>query len=420
MRRVTVGEDLVLEHVDRAADLWQARAALVRSRVHGLQDLAELDGRIRAHLHGAVVAGPAGWSVERWPTSSRPQMAFVALVVAGLLGRRDWIEDVVSHYDSPEAESALISGLGWLPWKGIHRMVDDWLGYHGPRWRALGIAAAIAHRRDPRSAIDRGLMDDDPRVLRQAIRACGVFGRRALHLTLLAVANGASDDVRRRVATALVALGDRQGPIFLWETARRLEGDAALEAAELAVRQISIAKARQWLDEVSGCPRLRRLAVVAATATRSQDCAHHLVAGLDHPETAALATYGFATVFGLNSYAVESAVPEARSADPELPQPDVSAVRQWWAESEPRFDSQTRWQGGHRFSLAVANEVLIYGVQHERRLAAVDLQLDGESSLPFEVDAPGWRQRPGLGLAPSNPPGPSAQRGGRGPNSSMH
>ncbi len=420
MRRLTVGEDLVLEHADRAADLWQARTALIRSRVHGLRDLAELDSRIRAHLHGVVVAGPQGWSVERWPISTRPQMAFVALVVAGLLGRRDWIEDVVSHYDGLDAEPALISGLGWLPWKGIHRMVDDWLGYHGPRWRALGIAAATAHRRDPRSATDRGLMDDDPRVLRQAIRACGVFGRRALRLTLLAVASDAPDDVRREVATALMALGDARASIFLWEVACRLHGNAALEAAELAVRRLPIVKARRWLDGVSSCPSLRRFVVAAATATRSRDCAHHLVAGLDHPQTAALATYGFATVFGLNPYAVESGAREARPADPELPQPDVLAVRQWWAESESRFDSRTRWQGGHRFSPAVAREVLIQGVQHERRLAAVDLQIVGEPSLPFEVDAPGWRQRSGLGLTPSNLAALATHQRRCGFNSSTH
>ncbi len=412
MGPVEASADLVLEHVDRAASLWKARSVIVRSRVHGLWDLATLDHRIRAHLHGAVVAGPGCWTVDRWPVSRRPQMAFVAMAVAGLMGDRDRIEDVVQHYDDPAAEPALISGLGWLPWERVAPLLEDWLGYHAPRWRALALAAAVAHRRDPRAAIDRGLLDGDRRVQRHAIRACGVFGRRSLVPTLVALASEPNDDVRCQVATALVRLGQDFARILLWEAALRLGSEASLEAAEHAVRQLPVETARRWIDNTSGDPRLRRHVLVAAAATGSPRCVHHLLAGLDDPKTAALATYGLATVFGLNPYAVEAGTPVEEQSETELPEPDAATVRQWWDESKSRFDPHLRWQGGQPRSAVVFRELLLRGVQHERRLAAYDL-FEGRaaSALPFEVDAPGWCQLSRLGWGQSTGrPGPRSPK----------
>ncbi len=328
-------------------------------------------------------------------------MAFVAIVVAGQLGNRDWIENVVEHYDDPEAEPALISGLGWLPWERVSPLLDDWLVYHAPRWRALGLAAAIAHRRDPRGAIDRGLLDDDPRARGQAIRGCRAFGRRCLVPTLLAVASEADDATRCRAATALVALGQDYARILLWQVALRLTGEMAIEAVEVAIRWLSVDKANSWIEAACRSPQHRMHALVAAAATGSPVCAHHMLNALDDPYTAALAMYGLSTAFGLNPYAVEAAEAVAEGhADPGLPYPDVSSVYQWWAESAGQFDPRHRWLAGQVVSPVVLRQVLVHGVQHQRRLAARDLQRSSQGALSFEVDAPGWYQLSRLGLSP--------------------
>ena len=56
-------EDIIIQHAEDAAFLWLLRDAAVTQPHYDLDDLAELDNRVEAHLDGLRIAGDAGWEI---------------------------------------------------------------------------------------------------------------------------------------------------------------------------------------------------------------------------------------------------------------------------------------------------------------------------------------------------------------------
>ncbi|MEX1368234.1 MAG: hypothetical protein AB1Z98_34205 [Nannocystaceae bacterium] len=391
------GEDIVDEHLECVASHWRERTVVVRSRIHDLVDLLRLDDQLRANLDGVVAAGELGWELACHRAGSRePGRVFGMVAVAGLRGDRDGLEAAVAPMLQDDAQwPPMISALGWLPGPVVSPIIDDWLEYDGPRWRALGLAASVAQRRDPRGAVDRGLLDHDPYVLRHAVRAAEVFGRRTLIETLRTLRGGRG--LRFVVARALLVLGDDDGAANLWSYA--LERKARAEpAAELAIRHVPLAAARRWIDAAARISAFDRLVVVGAAATGSPCMVPRLLAALHAPAVAALAGYGLQVMLGLDLDATGLAIEPLSTDDAELPYPDAAGVERWWHEHRARFNGDHRYLQGRRLRPSTLREALLEGPQHVRRVAAHDLyRLRVGHGLPFEVDAPAWRQRRWLG-----------------------
>lgn len=386
-------DDIVIEHARRASMLWNRRHESVRSRLDSLGDRVRLDDELRAHLDGLFAAGDQGWVLAGMthPSSDAGRM-FTLVVLAGLHKDRDYVEDLIARCDLETLGPAIISALGWLRPRLVRSLLSDWLDYDRPQWRLLSLAGHVAHRIDPRAAIDRGLLDDDPGVRRQAIRACGVFGRRALAPMLRALHDDASEDAGFVVARSLLQLGELDGPERLWEHALD-GGDLGEHAAELAVRVVPVPLADRWLRNAACSPALGRVVVVAAARTGSPTCVPYLLDALEDPERAALAGYGLKTMLGLDIEGEGLETEPQSDNDLDLPYPDVEGVQAWWEDTRPIFERGSRWFLG-RPGLRGARRALRRGSQRLRALAAHDLHLgcDGQA-VPFEVDAPAWRQQ---------------------------
>lgn len=392
-----VGEDIVLEHLEWVASGWLERSMVVRSRIHDLVDLLRIDERLRANLDGIAAAGELGWELAYHRARSREAgRVFGVVAVAGFRSDRDGLEAAVApmlHDDSQWPP--MISALGWLPGPIISPIIDDWLEYDGPRWRALGLAASVAQRRDPRGAVDRGLLDHDPYVLRHAVRAAEVFGRRTLIPTLRTLRG--EPELRFVVARALLVLGDDDGAANLWSYALE-QNEHAESAAELAIRRVPLTTARRWVDTAARISAFDRLVIVGATATASPCMVPRLLAALHAPAVAALAGYGLQVMLGLDLDATGLAIEPLSDDDVELPYPDTAGVERWWHEHRARFHREHRYIRGRRLGPSALREALLDAPQHVRRLAAHDLYwFRMGHGLPFEPDAPAWRQQRWLG-----------------------
>lgn len=302
------------------------------------------------------------------------------------------METVVANHPHHVHEAALISALGWLQPRVVYPIVQDWLGYDGPRWRALALAAHVAHRLDPRTAIDRGLLDGDPRVQLQAVRACGVFGRRSLVPTLRGLHDVATAPLRFAVARSLLQLHQRDAPDLLWECA--LEGGERAEtAAELALREMSRGEARRRLDVAVRRPSLARVALVGAAATGDPAFAELLLDAVEDVELGGIAASGLHAMFGLEQESRGVAIAGGRDWGTDPPVPDAEHVRGRWTRVRDRFDTGQRWLLGRPRGPEAMRCALRCAPQRLRALVAHDLhRWRGGQSVPFEVDAPEWRQ----------------------------
>ena len=76
-------QTVITQHAEEAAFLWLLRDAAVLAPHYDLNDLAELDQRVAAHLDGLRSAGDAGWElVKQELTWEEVGEVFAAAVLA--------------------------------------------------------------------------------------------------------------------------------------------------------------------------------------------------------------------------------------------------------------------------------------------------------------------------------------------------
>ena len=61
--KLPVIADIISQHAEEASFLWLLRDNAVRDPHYSLEDLAELDERVEAHVDGLRIAGEAGWEI---------------------------------------------------------------------------------------------------------------------------------------------------------------------------------------------------------------------------------------------------------------------------------------------------------------------------------------------------------------------
>jgi uncharacterized protein (TIGR02270 family) len=83
------------------------------------------------------------------------------------------------------------------------------------------------------------------------------------------------------------------------------------------------------------------------------------------------------------------------SIDPDegFPWPDVTKVEKWWAANSSRFQKGTRYFMGAPVTREHCIDVLKYGYQRQRILAAHYLCLLEPGTPLFNTSAPAWRQQ---------------------------
>ena len=102
--------DIVEEHLEEADFLWQQRENALKDRAYTLNDLAELEERLLAHLDGLVLAEKDGWDLLQ-PKLADGEVgevfaaAFVALE-SGDAARVDQVRKVFA-----EAEGDVLDGI---------------------------------------------------------------------------------------------------------------------------------------------------------------------------------------------------------------------------------------------------------------------------------------------------------------------
>ena len=126
LTNITVIESIVEQHAEEAAFLWLLRDAAVQAPHYSLNDLADLDERVEAHIDGLRVAGDAGWSIcVNALEQEESGEVFAAAVLAFESGQDQRIEMVLeAAATEPELSRGLIFALGWLRFDQVKEHID--------------------------------------------------------------------------------------------------------------------------------------------------------------------------------------------------------------------------------------------------------------------------------------------------------
>lgn len=408
--------DIISQHAEEAAFLWLLRSDAAYAPHYSLEDLAELDDRVEAHLDGLRIAGEAGWNACKeelaWEEAGE---VFAASAVAMQSESDEWYYTVLEAASNTTEEArGFISALGWLSYERAKPYIERLLDAESAVLRYLGLAGSALHRQDPGPALARGLSASNDRLRTRALKAVGELGRRDLLRPLHAHLQTEDPNCQFYAAWSAARLGESRAVAALIE---HVETESAYRerALDLALRRLPHQRALDIVHQLDAQQEHQRLAVKGAGAIGDPALIPWLIEKMAVPELARVAGESFSLITGVDiAYEdLEGEGPDGFEAGPtddpedenvdmdsdeDLPWPDPERIAAWYAQHRRAYRDGTRYFLGQPLSEPGLQEALRTATQRQRAAAALELGLLHPDQPLFEVRAPGFRQQQVLGL----------------------
>jgi uncharacterized protein (TIGR02270 family) len=404
--------EIVEQHAEEAAFLWHLRGIAARAPHYSLQNMADLDLRVEAHLDGLRAAGDSGWELclANAASGGAPEV-FVASILAFQSADDHRIGKMLDlARKSPLLASGIGLALGWLAPEEARPHIERLLTITDPTEQMVGLTAAARHKVDPGSAAEAAAWSVDKLLRRSAYHAAAFLGRvfgdprRDL----------ASEDLELRFAAARLGTLMRD-PASLQALQTGLWKDAqnSREAAELSSRASDLGAIRmKWQEFLKADDS--RAAIRVAGSSGDIYYMDWLSETLDDLKLCRLSGEAITIIAGvdLDTSAFRARRPKDYESKPSddpkdqdvsmdeddgLPWPNSSAVREWWTKNRSRYTIGIRYLLGNPMTQEWLQQVLRQGKQRQRAASATELALRNPGAGLFNFDAPGWRQKEDLG-----------------------
>ena len=410
-------EDVIEEHAEEAAFLWQQRDSAVRDPDFDLDDIMEWDERVDAHLDGLLIAGEAGWEHTAGLGFDEPGEFFTGLWLAIALGKAPQITELLVLAEAnPEAHRGLISALGWLQPDKLQGVVKSLLGSGNPHHQRIGIGACAVHRVNPGAGLEIALQSEHPALRARGLKAIGELGLAGKLSDAESNLDHAEDECRFWASWSAGLLGSEKA-IDNLKSFARIAGPRRRQAVELVIKLIPHKAAHNWIRELAAQPEGLRWALMSAGYLGDPFYLEPLMKQFPSEEVGRVAGEAFEHITGLNIYEqsleiIPEVTPisenenwdeESDEDDPMLPDddealvmPDPDKMAAWYRDNHARFSPGQRLICGEPLSERQLQQVLSSGQQRQRRSAAIELAIAKRGTPLFEVRAPGRRQKNSL------------------------
>jgi uncharacterized protein (TIGR02270 family) len=418
---MTVIAQVVDQHVEEAAILWLRRDCAVEEPHFKLEDVAQLDGQLDAHLDGMRIAEAdspgAGWQAcERELKWNGPGEVFPAAILAWESNDPERIERVMqAARKSHECFRVLVSSLGWLADEQAHPQIERLLAHADPFEQRVGIAACAVRGRYPGKVLDRAVASRDPFLQTRALAAVGELARHDLLPAAKLAIDSPAAEVRVAAAWSVARLTEDEAAIKALQEAAISPTRRSSRALQLLLCRMKPTAAAAWINELAKNGEHARTAVIAAGIVGVPDAIPWLLQLMATPALARVAGEAFTMITGVDPAAAkfEANWPQGFTAGPtedpaddnvemdldeNLPWPDAPKLAALWDKRRGDFESRTRHLCGRPLTDDWLEDVLRNGYQRQRAAAALELALRRPDQPLFNVRAPGQRQKVLLGL----------------------
>lgn len=409
-------EDIVAEHAEEAAFLWQQREAAVRAPDYDIEEIAQADERVEAHLDGLRVAGETGWAIAKeigWELGGE---YFTAMSQAIFLGGTHRVAEILKAADGdPNAARGVISAFGWADPRHLQGLVKQLLGTRNPFGQQVGIGACAIHRVNPGPVLTTSLNSSHAGLRARSLKAVGELGLVDLLPQLQRDFEHEDDECRFWAAWSAGLLGHEPAARLLTLFAQ-VDNPRRRQALELAVRIMAPEASMQWLRSLAADRRQLRWALIGAGVQGDPAWLEPLMGQFGNEEVARVAGEAFQMITGLNIFReslevleaveqqpepAEGEVPEGWDEDDEEPDlgedlglvvPDPEKMTAWYEANGQRFTPGRRYFCGQPLSPENCQRILREGQQRQRSGAALERVIASPGSVLFETRAPGARQ----------------------------
>ena len=350
--------DIVEEHRDDAAYLFERRQASLGMLDMTRADLAALDERLRASLDGILVAGNAVWDLVRpGLTKGSAGESFVAASIALESGNPSSVAELGTAMGGASGEIAegILGACCLTSRPDVSGFLQQHLSGDSPNACVIALEALIYRRINPGPCLEQALQAPQGPLLVAGIRGVGVF--RLRHHLHLVEAHACSPDPEVS-ETALESL-------LLLDPGRcrrrcREAMEAELPAAATAAGLLGVLGHSEDLEPLvrasgSGEARLAREAILGLGNLGDVAAVPLLIESLKKPRLAGVSGIALKRIFG-EALAVKDNQPEETSdqeaeegewtADDDLPRLSPDGVKTWWEKEFSRYYSGVRHRAG--------------------------------------------------------------------------
>ncbi len=398
--------DIIEEHAEEAAFLWQQRTAAVDAPDYDIEELAEADERVDAHLDALNIGGEPSWEICKelgWDLAGE---YFTAMSIAIGLAKQEFVDEVLDAAEGDvDATRGVISALGWVEPRQLQGLVKTLLMDKSVYRRLIGIGACAIHRVPANSYLEKALQGSDEELLARALKAVGELGNVNLLPMVQAHCEHDNDACRFQAVRSAMMLGDRSVLEILLLFAGT-ENPYQRKAIEVALRVMEPAAAREWIKKLATDKTQLRYVLIACGAQGDPVYLPALMRQFENQEFARVAGEAFEIITGLNIFRESlEIIPEAPvvqdsdddddeelGEDEGLVLPDPEKMSRWFEANKGQFQPGQRYLCGQPVSPEHATRVLLTGQQRQRRAAAIELVLAQPGTTLFETRARGSQQ----------------------------
>ena len=404
------------QHAEEASFLWMLRDKAVSDPHYSLDDLANLDNRVEAHLAGLRLAGQAAWEFLA-PALSRLEAddTFAAAILALESAEGVLLSDVLEAVsESRDAERGFVAALGWVSEEHFEKWMPGLLESANPAYVRSAVASLAIRRAEMEIEIKSSLRSDDTATRARALRAIGETSERSMATILAEHFQSDDESCRFWAAWSSALLGDRN----VGETLKSFvdfDTEFAYRSLQIAPRILDPANCQHWLRGLAQEESSRRYALIGCGVSGDPVYIPTLINQMTVPEYSRVAGEAFSMITGVDlAYDdLDKDAPENFDAGPnddpddedvdvdpdeDLPWPDAELIDRWWHEHSTQYQQGVRYLCGEPITDQNCRRVLREGFQRQRISAAYELALMNPDEPLFEWRAPGFRQQELLGL----------------------
>lgn len=416
--------DVIEEHAEEAAFLWQQRESAVRAPDFDLSDIVDADERLEAHLDGLRIGGDKSFEISKDLGWDLPGEYFTAMTIAIRIARADCVNQVLEEAEGDkDATRGVVSAFGWVAPRQLRGLVKTLLLSDSPYRKMIGISACAIHRVPASSQLESALHGTDNELLARSLKACGELG----HVSLLPMVQKhlehPDDSCRFQAARSAVLLGDRSA-LSILSLFARVDNPFRRKAMDVAIRAMEPSAANEWVRRLASDKTQIRYALIASGILGDPVFLPALMRQFANEEVARVAGEAFEMITGLNIFRESLEIipevqvtqegpsngdDEAQSAemlddedddddedlgeDEGLVVPDIAKITPWFESNKERFQAGQRYLCGVPINIDSCKNLLLTGQQRQRQAAAIELALAQPGTTLFETRARGEKQQ---------------------------
>ncbi len=411
--------DILEEHLDEAAFLsTQWERALVSSR-YGLEDTAELEERLLAHVDGLVVGGEAAVGELLLPglETDEPERIFAsALALLESPGQRE-LDETLAVFDAGDTvqRAGLGRALELSGREGLEAVLRKRLTAEDSALRLQAFQALAFRGGIPPETRTEWLYREDAGQVVAALRVPRALSRELGQTVLPQLLV----DPRPGVREAAILAGLVSGVRGAWKACRKVaeEGGSGRRQCLVALALGGEAQDAEWLASLLAQPVLRADVLWALGFTGQVVAAEACLEWMGDGKQGALAAEAFSAITGLKlegPYRValeekgDALVPlEQEDLEAELipsPEADLAvpvreAVAGWWQQARKNFERGARYMRGNKLDAGGLLDALGSEPMRRRAVLALELAIRSRGAQMLQVRAFTRRQRAELDAA---------------------